>query len=135
MRTDFVDGGPRFHERQAGEIRDRQAGNFHRDRFGTETALVTHHARRGRHVLGEPVAIGVGLGFVQIRFEVLQQALKREVLVGLAGGFVAVEDEVLGFARKILERDVEIEAMRFGGEFHRALQIRGTGAGAKTAFE
>ena len=46
-----------------------------------------------------------------------------------------MQDQVLGFARKLFKGRIQIESVRGGGDAHGALQISRTGAGAQASFE
>ena len=64
----------------------------------------------------------------------LQHALKVQALLG-AVRRVAIENQILHLARKLLERRIEIEAERDRGNLQRALQILRSRAWTKPAIE
>ena len=121
MAANFVNGGARFGERERGEIGDGKAGDFYGEAFGPQAAFVASCARRRRHVLREPFAVGIGIRFFQAFLKMRENALKIEALHSGAVRRIAVQDQILNFARKLLERSIEIETVRGGREFHGAL--------------
>ena len=126
MAANFVDGGTRFGEREPGEISDRKTGDFYGETFGPQSALVASRAGCRRHVLGKPVAIRIGIRFFQAFFEMRQHTLEVKPLDAGAIGWIAVQNQVLHFQRKLFEGRLEIESVRGGREFHRPLHERGT---------
>src|SRR6185437_10486898 len=80
-------------------------------------------------------AVFVGGSFLEIAFEMVDDAFEIQALCGAAVRGIAVENQILHAARKLFEWRAEIEAVRESGEFERALKIRGTAARAESAFE
>ena len=126
-----------------------QPRQLYGERFRAQAPAVASAAERGGHVLRHPLAIGIGIGFLEIAFEKFQNALEAETLFaagdGLSGcvaralfssgGRIAVEEKVLDAGRIFFERRVQMKAVRVGAEFERALQNGGAGAGPKAAVE
>ncbi len=106
-------------------------------------------AERGGHVLRHPLAVSIGAGLFEIPFEEFQDARETKTLqaLGLPFGWsiftrgadvwrrIAVQEHVLDARGKFLERRFEIEAVRIGAEFERALQNGGAGTRAEAAIE
>src|ERR1700691_3011129 len=64
-----------------------------------------------------------------------QQTRKVELLGIFAARGIALQNQVLRFARKLLEGGVQIELVGRSGQSHGALQVRGTRTGAEAAFK
>src|SRR5258707_9479120 len=69
LGKNFVDGRAGGGKREGGEIGDGPAGELHGQRFGTQALAVADAAERGGHVLGHPLTIGIGVGFLEIALE------------------------------------------------------------------
>ncbi len=69
LRENFVNGGARGAKRERGEIRDGQATEFDGERFGAQTLAMADGALRGRHILRDPLTVGVGVGLFEISLE------------------------------------------------------------------
>ena len=61
-----IDGGTRLADCQRGEIGDGETADFHGEALRTQAPAAANRAGRGGHVLREPFAIAVGIGFVEI---------------------------------------------------------------------
>src|SRR5260370_28555875 len=131
-------------------MRDGPSGQLDGERFGTEALAVACAAERGGHVLGHPLAIGIGAGFLEITLEEFQNSLEAETFFGprfLDGWSVAVfsgtrirrriavQKQVLGARGKFLEWGIENKPVRIGGEFQSALEVSGAGARAETSIK
>ena len=82
----------------------------------------------GGHVLRHPLAVSVGIRFLEILFEKFEDSVEAEAFfflgfgffgngifgAGAAGGWIAVQEQILYFLRKFIERGVEIEAVGIG---------------------
>src|ERR1700683_4181078 len=64
-----------------------------------------------------------------------QQTRKVELLGIFAARGIALQNQVLRFARKLLEGCVQIELVGRSGQAHGALQVRRTGTGPEAAFK
>jgi len=78
MRENFVDGGAGGGERKRGEVGDGPAGELYGQRFGAQALAVADAAQRGGHVLGHPLAIGIGVGFLEIALEKFENAVEAK---------------------------------------------------------
>src|SRR6185437_5741527 len=101
----------------------------------TQSFLPARGARSRRHILRQVFAIFVGGRFLEIAFEMVNDAFEVQPLCRAPGCRIAVQNQVLHLARKILEWSVEIESMRQRRYFQRALQIARRAARSKAAFE
>src|SRR6267142_4182898 len=108
-------------------------------------------AERGGHVLGHPLAIGIGVGFLEIAVEEFQDAVKPETFFGAdffafgvgdgrgcgaaIGGRPAVENQVLHARGLLFKRDTQVKTMRVRAKLNGALEQRGAGTRAERAVE
>ena len=83
LREDFVDGRARGAQRQRREVRDGVAGVLDRERFGPQPLAVADAAQRRGHVLRHPLAIGIGIGLLEIALEEFQNPRESETLFRL----------------------------------------------------
>src|SRR6266852_2519523 len=147
----FVDGGARGGKRERREIGDGPAGELHGERFGTQALAVADAAQRGRHVLGHPLAIGIGIGFLEVALEEFEDAVEAEPFFGedlfaggvrhgrrggaAVGGRPTVQDQGLHARRLFLESNLQVKAVGISAKLERPLEKGRTGAGAEAAVE
>src|SRR4029077_13403222 len=120
------------------------------ERFRTQALAAARAAERGGHVLGHPLAIGVGTGLLEIALEEFQNSLEAKTLFGarfldrwsaavFAGtrirGRIAVQDQVLSAGGIFLEGRVENKAVGVSGKLESALEERRAGARAETSIK
>jgi len=103
LAANFVHGRPGVAERQRREVRDGKPGDFYRQAFGPEPALVASRAGRRGHVLREPFAVGIGIRIGEAAFQMSDHAFKIQALGRGILGRIAVQNQILRFARKRLQ--------------------------------
>src|SRR5262249_18063114 len=153
MRNDFIHGRTRAAERKRGEIRDRPAGKFNNKRFWAQALAAADAALRRGHILRHPLAVSVGIRFLEILFEKLQDAVEAEALfffgirfrrlailrdvfrIGAARRRIAIKQHILNFLRKLVEGRVEVEAVGIRGEFKSPFQNCGSRSGPQASVE
>src|SRR6185437_2909668 len=89
---DFVDGFARFGEGKRSEVGDGVIADFYGETLGAQALLRAGGAGRRRHVLREPFAVFVGGGFLEIAFEMVDDALEIQAFRGAAVRGIAVEN-------------------------------------------
>src|SRR6267143_3935929 len=81
LREDFVNGGARATERERGEIGDGPACELDRQRLRAQALAMANGAKGRGHVLRDPLAVGIGIGFFEISFEEFQYAGETKTFV------------------------------------------------------
>src|SRR5256885_749692 len=97
-----------------------------RERFGPQALAVADAAKGRGHVLGHPLAIGIGVGFLEIALEKFEDTGKAKTLFRASffrGGFrfgwraavrgrITIQNEVLHTRGELLERRFQIKSVR-----------------------
>ena len=102
------------------------------------------------HVLGHPLAVGIGAGLFEIALEEFQDAGEAKGFFAesffrggfrvagtraAVGGRVTIEQKILGTGGEFFEGSIQIKAVGISRELERALEKRGAGAWAQTAIK
>src|SRR5215475_9136672 len=106
-------------------------------------------ALRCGHVLRHPLAVSVGIRFLEVSFKKFQDTVETKAFflfgfcaqrltifrIGASGWRIAVEQHVLDSLWEFVERCIEIEAVGICGKFESAFQDCGSRARAQAAIK
>ena len=99
-----------------------QPAHFHGQAFRPQTLLAANRARRGRHVLRQPLAVVIRCGFLETLIEKADHALEKHQF-SARGPRAELPSEIRFCVRRgNFSNGVEVKSVRQGGELRGALQ-------------